>query len=106
MKKYFNNWEWLKNSSDKEYSFVRVINTFSMIIIQPLVLYWIYVNKDIKDITNMWQFLVISLPSLTTISLFLLEVIKENKSISIKIGQKVFGINSGKKNQIKEETEE
>jgi hypothetical protein len=94
MKHNFKGWQWLKSSDDNEYSFVRIIGTFNIMFIQPIVLWFVYTNKDFREITNMWQFFVIGLPSLTSILLFVLQVLKENKSISIKFGNKEYGVGS------------
>jgi hypothetical protein len=91
IKHWFNNWEWLKNSADNEWSYTRVVGAISTLIIQPAILTYVYLNKDIKEVTNLWQWAVIAIPTLLTITLFGMEVIKENKAISFKIGDKVYG---------------
>jgi hypothetical protein len=92
----FNHWEWLKNSSGHEYSYTRVIGAVCLLIFQPLELTYIYLNRDIIEIDNFVQFLVIGLPTIAATILFGFETIKENKAISFKIGDKEYGFNKGK----------
>ena len=99
MKNWFNSWEWLKNSSGNEWSYTRVIGAICMLLFQPIELTYVYLSKDIKEITNAWQWAVIALPALTTTFLFLLEVIKENKAISFKIADKEYGFHKMKEDK-------
>ena len=90
-KNWFGGWQWLKNSSGQEWSYTRIVGAICALIFQPAMLTYVYLNKDVKDITNVWQWLVIFIPALVSITLFGFEVIKENRALSIKVGDKEYG---------------
>jgi hypothetical protein len=98
---WFNGWEFLKDGINYEFSFTRVMGLFLLVIIQPAILLFIYLNKSFTDINNIYQLVVIILPSLVTIILYLLQVLKETKNIMVKLGDKEINISKRyKKNNI------
>ena len=91
MKYWFNEWEWLKNNCGGKWSFTRVVGAISIVIIQVGISIYIITTNSVKDINNVWQWLVISTPTIGSVMLFGFEVIKENKAFSMRIGTKEFG---------------
>ena len=96
VRNWFGGWQWLKNSSGQEWSYTRIVGAICALVFQPAMLTYVYLNKDVKDITNMWQWLVIFIPALVSITLFGFEVIKENRALSIRIGDKEYGFEKEK----------
>jgi 5-bromo-4-chloroindolyl phosphate hydrolysis protein len=98
---WFNNWEWLKDSHHYEYSFTRIIGTF-LILIQTVILCYIYSNKELKEIVNIYQTIIIALPSITTVLLFIFQMLKEHKALGIKLGDKEYKLTMRNNNNNKQ----
>jgi hypothetical protein len=98
---WFNGWEFLKDGIHYEYSFTRIMGLFLLVIIQPAILLFVYFNKSLLNINNVYQLIVIVLPSIVTILLYLLQIVKEMKNINLKVGDKELTIiKRNKKNNI------
>jgi hypothetical protein len=89
---WFNGWEFLKDGIHYEFSFSRIMGLFLLVIVQPAILTFLYLNKSFKDLNNIYQLVVIILPSLVTIILYLLQVLKETKNINLKVGNNELNI--------------
>jgi hypothetical protein len=93
--KWFNSWEWLKCGTGS-WNYARITGLFLSCLIQPLVLSYIFLNKELSEIVNLWQWLVIVTPLLFSTLMFLIEIVRDNKALSIKIGDKEYGFNKTK----------
>lgn len=90
LSKHFNNWEWLKDSSGS-WSYARVTGVILSLLLQPIILAFIYSVDYIEKITNVWQWLIICSPFLFSTLNFLIDIFRDNKSLQIKIGDKTYG---------------
>ena len=84
------NTDWLKDSNG-EYSYARVVGCFCIVVNLIWRLY-----MGIGDINNVWQAIVGCSGFLAGISLWLIELFRELKNISIKIGDKEYELNKEK----------
>lgn len=84
------NTDWLKDSTG-DYSYARVVGCFCIVINLIWRLY-----MGIGDINNIWQAVVGCSGLLTGVLLWLIELFRELKNISIKIGGKEYEINKEK----------
>ena len=85
MKTWFNNWENFK-AVDGTYNFGRTSAAFMMIFGNIILIISIIMCLVLKiEITNVLAILICS-PYITGVILFLLEVVRENKRVSLKIG--------------------
>lgn len=83
--------QWLQDSTG-EYSYARI--TGFICIITNLI--WrLYMGID--DINNIWQAIVGCSGFITGILLWLVELFRELKNISVKVGDKEYSIKKGKK---------
>ena len=81
------NTDWLKDSNS-EYSYARVVGCFCII----ANLIWRF-YMGVGDISNVWQAVVGCSGFLAGISLWLIELFRELKNISVKIGEKEYSVN-------------
>lgn len=84
------NTDWLKDSTG-DYSYARVVGCFC---ITANLLWRFYMG--LSDINNMWQAVVGCSGFLAGISLWLIELFRELKNISIKIGDKEYELKKEK----------
>lgn len=95
MKKWFNNWEWLKCSGE-QWNYAR-ITSLMLFVSNTVFLAWKIGIKGFSEPELSWRHAVIYCSAyLTGLVLFGLEVWRENKKISVKVGDKEYGINLGK----------
>jgi hypothetical protein len=90
MKNYFQNWQWLKDTNN-DWSYARVLGAFCVMIIQPILSTYVFLNKEMSEINNVWQWCFLALPTLTSVALYICQVIKENKSLQFQAGDKTYG---------------
>lgn len=92
---WFENWDWLKDSNN-EWNYARIVGMICILFIQPTLLFFIYFRKDLSDIVNVWQWLLICMPSITAIALFIIEIFRDKNVFRLKLGDKSYEINSTK----------
>lgn len=82
-------WQWLKDSQNN-FSYARVIGAICII---TNLIWRLYMG--VGDINNLWQAVVACSGFLTGIALWLVELFRENKQVSVKFGGKEFGAKIG-----------
>lgn len=82
--------QWLKDSTG-EYSYARVCGFFC--IISNLIWRFYF---GVSDINNMWQAIVGCCGLITGCVLWLIELFRELKTISVRVGDKEYGIKKDK----------
>lgn len=76
---------WLRDSSD-ELSYARVIGTMLLFVLQPLMLLYVIFKINLENITNVYQWLIICIPSLVSVILFLIDLFRDKESLKVKFG--------------------
>lgn len=80
---WFNNWQWLKNSSAQEYSFNRIISLY-LVLFQPV---WPILLKTINIPEGVYGFSTLSIPIIGALAFMAIELIKENKWVQSQISK-------------------
>jgi chromate transport protein ChrA len=79
-----------------EYSFARVLGFLLSVVFEPLMCGFFFFTNKLGELNNVYQFLVLVWPVITTLLLFLIQVLKDSRKLSVKIGEKEYGISTRK----------
>lgn len=82
-------WQWLKDSNN-EVSYARVVGAISIL---SNLLWRFYMG--VGDINNVWQAIVACSGLLAGVALWLIELFRENKSVSVRLGNKQYSAKIG-----------
>jgi hypothetical protein len=84
--------EFLK--SNGEYSFARVVGLILIVVFQPVIFGYFFKNGEFIQLNNLYQFLVLVWPGIIAILLFFIQILKESKKLSLRIGDREYGIST------------
>lgn len=82
-------WQWLKDSNN-EFSYARVIGAICII---TNLIWRLYMG--VGDINNLWQAIVACSGFLAGVALWLIELFRENKQVSVRLGGKEYSAKIG-----------
>jgi hypothetical protein len=88
--KWFESWECLKDT-EGHWNYARIMGMISLLLIQPSILIYLFSANYLELIKSAWQWLTVCIPSLTSIALFLIEIIRDKNSLKIHVGDRQYG---------------
>lgn len=74
---------WLKDSQG-EWNYARITGTIMLLVFQPLLLVYMISKGIVMDVNNLFQWLILCSPSITSAILFLIEFFRDKSSMKIK----------------------
>jgi len=76
---------WLKDS-EGVWNYARITGFVMLMIFQPAILVYVFVQHLVPDINNLYQWLILCIPSIVSVILFLIDFFRDKNSLRVHFG--------------------
>lgn len=76
---------WLKDS-EGVWNYARITGFVMLMVFQPSILIYIFIQHLVPEINNLYQWLILCIPSIVSVILFLIDFFRDKNSLRIHFG--------------------